>query len=73
MEEIKRIYNIYDINLFNYEILDMDPDDFLRRGHKAAKLLKKLINKYEVRYIIKFIKSMFMFIVQRELVEHHLL
>jgi hypothetical protein len=48
MSEIQRIYDLHQIQLVNYEILDMDPDDFIRRGHKGAKTLKKLINKYEV-------------------------
>ena len=44
MDDIKQLYQQYGIHLVNHEILDMDPDDFIRRGHKGAKILKKLVN-----------------------------
>jgi hypothetical protein len=45
----------------------MDPDDFIRRGYKGAKILKKLVNHYEVKPLeFVIFKSKFMFIAPLE-------
>ena len=37
--------------MINYEIIDMDPKDFIKRSVKAVTLLKKLVNQYEKVYV----------------------
>lgn len=48
MDVILKYYDHKQIKFVNCEILDMNPDSFIRRGYKGALKLKKLINSYEV-------------------------
>ncbi|KAM3140330.1 hypothetical protein pb186bvf_007490 [Paramecium bursaria] len=50
-DRIQSIYNKNQIYMINYEIIDMDPKDFIKRSVKAVTLLKKLVNQYEKVYV----------------------
>jgi hypothetical protein len=55
MEEIKKGYAKHNVEFVNFEILDMNAENFIRRGDKGAKVLKKLINTHEVSWGMIFI------------------
>lgn len=50
-DEILSSYKKHNIYMKNFEIFDMDPQDFEKKISKAVSILKKLINQYEFVYI----------------------
>ncbi|CAK66715.1 unnamed protein product (macronuclear) [Paramecium tetraurelia] len=50
-DEILASYKKHNIYMKNFEIFDMDPQDFEKKITKAVQILKKLINQYEFVYI----------------------
>lgn len=47
-EEIKQCYQANSIEVINFEIQDMNAEDFIKKGYRAAKHLKNLVNKHGV-------------------------
>ncbi|CAK57868.1 unnamed protein product (macronuclear) [Paramecium tetraurelia] len=50
-DEILSSYKKHNIQMKNFEIFDMDPQDFEKKILKAVQILKKLINQHESVYI----------------------
>ncbi|CAD8118214.1 unnamed protein product [Paramecium sonneborni] len=50
-DEILSSYRKHNIFMKNFEIFDMDPQDFEKKISKAVQILKKLINHHELVYI----------------------
>ncbi|CAD8131561.1 unnamed protein product [Paramecium pentaurelia] len=50
-EQIVDAYKRHNIVMKNYQIFDMDSEDFEKKSNKAVQILKKLINEYEYVYV----------------------
>ncbi len=51
LDELKYEYTKHGIQWCNVEIIDMNPQDFIRRSRKALRILNKLVNLYGKVYV----------------------
>jgi protein-tyrosine phosphatase len=50
-QELSKVYEKYDIQAYNLEILDMKLKDFVNRSQRAVRLLRELIEDHGTVYV----------------------